>query len=133
MIQTRQIYWINVLMTEEDVPNTTFLKWVVTILGIMIVGVAVAIGVIMYQQAMATTETADVSDVAEVPVLTPGAKAVAFGSVNVSLPDNMVVTQTAYDAGRIILTYGSDEADIQGMIVLDATSGVILGRFVFGP
>lgn len=133
MIQTRQIYWINVLMTEEDVPNTTFLKWVVTILGIMIVGVAVAIGVIMYQQAMATTETADVSDVAEVPVLTPGAKAVTFGSVNVSLPDNMVVTQTTYDAGRIILTYGSDEADIQGMIVLDATSGVILGRFVFGP
>ena len=133
MIQTRQIYWINVLMTEEDVPNTTFLKWVVTILGIMIVAVAVAIGVILYQRAMATTEPADVSGAAEVPVLTTGAKAAAFGSVHVTLPDNMVVTQTAYDTGRIVLTYGSDEADIQGMIVLDATTGVVLGRFVFGP
>jgi uncharacterized protein YpmB len=120
-------------MTEEDVPNTTFLKWVVTILGIMIVAVAVAIGVILYQRAMATTEPAEVQGAAEVPLSTTGAKAVPFGTVDVALPDNMVVTQTAYDAGRIIVTYGSDEADIQGMMILDATSGIILGQFVFSP
>ncbi len=120
-------------MTEEDVPNTTFLKWVVSILGIMIVVVAIAIGVILYQRATASFEAADVSSAPEVPVVMTGAKAVTFGTVKVPLPENMVVTQTAYDAGRIILTYGSDEADIQGMMVLDSTSGAILGQFVFGP
>ena len=132
MIQTRQIYWVNALMTEEDVPNTTFLKWVVTILGIMIIGVGVAIAVILYMRATKMADGPEDPAALDVPVSTARAKSMAFGTVNIDLPDNMVVTQTTYDAGRIILSYGSDEADIQGLIILDAISGAILGQFVIG-
>ena len=116
-------------MTEEDVPNTTFLKWVVGILGIMIVGVAVAIGLILYNRATAP----DVEPVSETsaPAEKLFSKTSEFGDVIVPLPEGMSVVSTNEQGNLIYLTYGTDEADLRGIIVLNASDGALVGRFVF--
>lgn len=116
-------------MTEEDVPNTTFLKWVVVILGIMIVGVAASIGIIVYKKAVgADEETIPVVQSPERPMVSPAS---AYGEIVVPLPEGMSVISTTEQGNQIYLTYGTDEADLQGIIVLNAVRGVVVGRFVF--
>ncbi|WP_025899258.1 hypothetical protein [Sneathiella glossodoripedis] len=116
-------------MTEEDVPNTTFLKWVVAILGILIIGVASAIGVILYKRATAASDKS--ADQAEIPAVISPAPASEFGTVDVKIPGDMPVLDIA-EAGRFLyVTYGTEDEEPRGVIVLDAGAGKVMGQFVF--
>lgn len=116
-------------MTEEDVPNTTFLKWVVGTLGIMIVGVASAIGIILYKRAMADTEP--MVPEASSPATVQSTQAAAYGSVAIKVPDGMSVLSVNPQGYLVYVTYGNSGAAPVGMIVLNGGTGAKIGQFVF--
>ena len=92
-------------MTEEDVPNTTFLKSVVIILGILIIGVASLIGVTIYKRAIKSAETAEGSEIPAPATLT---RAVQFDQLNVSVPEDVDVMSVDFDSGLMMVTYGEE-------------------------
>ncbi len=115
-------------MTEEDVPNTTFLKWVVGTLGIMIVGVASAIGIILYKRATASNETV-VPD-ANPQQIIQNVSAAHFGSVAIKVPEGMSVLDVNPQGNLIYVSFG-DSQGRAGIIVLNGVSGAKMGQFVF--
>ncbi|WP_169569923.1 hypothetical protein [Sneathiella limimaris] len=116
-------------MTEEDIPNTTFLKWVVAILGILIIAVASAIGVILYKRATkATSEMMSETPAPQAPISQAGEP---FGVMALTLPEGAKVIRTEVASGRIVVSYGTGPLDISGIYILDVASGAVLGQYTF--
>ncbi len=116
------------VMTEEDVPNTTFLKSVVIILGILIIGVASAIGIILYKRA---TKDVAVSEKAAVQTTSPAVTsvpAVKFGDVQLEAPIGMSAIGVTSSGDRLLVTYGPDAASPRLVIVIRQQTGELLGR-----
>lgn len=116
-------------MTEEDVPNTTFLKWVVAILGILIIAVASAIGVILYKRA---TKTMTADEVPQVEQKVTSVSAGDFGEVNVSVPDGYELANSMIDNGKLVLVYVNAEEEKETVYVLNLRDGSVTGQFVLG-
>ncbi len=116
-------------MTEEDVPNTTFLKSVVIILGILIIGVASLIGVTIYKRATKSAETAEVSEIPAPATLTRAAK---FDQLNVSVPEDVDVMSVDFDSGLMMVTYG-EEGEASLVAVISLATGKQLGLINLRP
>ncbi len=115
-------------MTEEEVPNTTFLKWVVIILGILIVGVACAIGVILYKRAISDEpaaisqgESQEISSSRQVP-------AKEYGVIDINAPEGMSAIGVSNSENRLLIVYGPDTSSPRVVIVVQQQTGKILGR-----
>jgi len=118
-------------MTEEDVPNTTFLKWVVVILGILIVGVAIAIGVVVYKRATSSEKNSNPANLSA-PVLSPSvlsAATTAFGTIKIPAPDGMAVLEVMQQEGKLLIVYGRNQERPDSIVILDVNTGKILGQF----
>ncbi|MEP3247205.1 MAG: hypothetical protein ABJN40_10270 [Sneathiella sp.] len=115
-------------MTEEEVPNTTFLKWVVIILGILIVGVASAIGVILYKRAVAD-EPAAISQAKtqEIPS-SQQMPAKEYGVIDIDAPEGMSAIGVSNSEDRLLVVYGPDASSPRVVIVVQQQTGKILGR-----
>ena len=118
------------VMTEEDVPNTTFLKWVVIILGILIIGVASAIGIILYKRA-----TKDVAEPEKATLQIPSpvvssVPAVKFGDIQLAPPADMSAIGVTSSGDRLLVTYGPDAASPRLVIVIRQQTGEVLGRII---
>jgi len=116
-------------MTEEDVPNTTFLKSVVIILGILIIGVASLIGVTIYKRV---TKSAEVADVNEIPVPSIATQVTKYGALDVSVPEGVDVISINYEGGLMMVTYG-EEGEPTLVAVISPATGQQLGLINLRP
>ncbi len=116
------------VMTEEDVPNTTFLKWVVIILGILIIGVASAIGIILYKRATADVAEPEKAVVQEISPTVSSVPSVKFGDVQLEAPAGMSAIGVTSSGGRLLVTYGPDPVSPRLVIVVRQQTGEVLGR-----
>ncbi len=114
-------------MTEEDVPNTTFLKWVVSILGILIVGVAVILIVTIYKRTANTSENTEISQQSEVSVPTVSD---SYGTVEIPPQSGMKVLDIKQSEGNLLIIYGDLEGAPRKIIVIDPNSGATVGQIV---
>ncbi|MFT6556882.1 MAG: hypothetical protein ACJAYR_000729 [Sneathiella sp.] len=118
------------VMTEEEVPNTTFLKSVVIILGILIIGVAAAIGVILYKRATATPQ-AEAAQAAEAPLAVSQTLSVVqrkFGDIDIKAPEGMSAIGVTISDDRLLVIYGTDQATPKVVVILSQKSGEEIGR-----
>ena len=116
-------------MTEEDVPNTSFLKSVVIILGILIIGVATMIGVTIYKRATGSEEVAEKSNIS-VPLI--GNSLSVFGTANVKVPSGLDILSVDYDSGLMMVTYGEEE-EPSVIAVVSLATGQQLGLINLRP
>ncbi len=118
-------------MTEEEVPNTTFLKSVVIILGILIIGVASLIGVTIYKRA---TKTAEAEQTQEIPMPTRMATVAvsSFDQVEIKVPAGFEVVSVEADQGLLLVTYSRAEKP-ELIVVFQPATGKELGRITLNP
>ncbi|MBE7637946.1 hypothetical protein GUA87_13900 [Sneathiella sp. P13V-1] len=119
------------LMTEEEVPNTTFLKSVVIILGILIIGVASLIGVTIYKRATKTTETETVQEI-PLPTGIVTSSISSFGEVNINVPAGLSVGSVKADQGLLLITYERFEKP-ELILVFSPATGKEIGRLLLNP
>lgn len=118
------------VMTEEEAPNTTFLKTVVIILGFLIIGVATLIIFTIYKRAMTPSPDTAVTEIpvpdnAKIPSLTT-----TFGDVVLNAPEGLMPINVASSDGRLIVTYGLDTSHPQIVVIVNQTNGEVLGRII---
>jgi hypothetical protein len=112
-------------------PNITLLKWIVSILGVLIVIFAAVIAVTIYQR-MTATDTAK-APVESQPVSTMtssnndvGAALIQFGDVRVPLPDDMDVISLTASGERLFIVLGTEGA-ARLILVVSLLDGKTLG------
>jgi len=115
-------------MTEEQAPNTTFLKWVVIILGILILGVAGLIIVTIYKRALTPSIEDTVNEIPVPETLEKALSAAKFGDVLLDVPEGMKIVNVSGAGNRILVTYGISESQLHGVLVVHAISGEVLGQ-----
>ncbi|MCG8493908.1 MAG: hypothetical protein MI743_20005, partial [Sneathiellales bacterium] len=106
-------------MTEEEVPDTTFLKWVVIILGVLIIAVAIAIGVILYKRATKLAEK-----VSEPTIPQPAGEASTlpnqvFGEITIEAPQGLAAQSIMTSGNRLLVTYGDDQGRPLLIVVIE--------------
>ena len=114
-------------MTEEDVPNTTFLKWVVAILGILIVGVAVVLIVTMYKRMANTSENANVPTPA---VVSEAVSTTNFETLVLSEQKELQVLDIKQSNDNLLVIYGDGDRTPRKIIVLNPNTGKIVGQII---
>lgn len=67
------------------------------------------------------------------PVAEPGALPKAFGEVMLSLPVGCVIANVTGDGNRIFLKIGPVGRTCERVIIIDATSGALLGTLKVSP
>jgi len=106
-------------------PNITLLKWIVSILGILIVVFAVVIAVTIYKRMTATDTADEVPKDMKTVVMAEGGL-VKFGDIRVPLPDDMdVISLTASDE-RLFVVFGTEGA-ARLILVISLLDGTTLG------
>jgi hypothetical protein len=115
------------LMTEEQAPNTNFLKSVVIILAVLIVGVSAVIGVTVYKRAIQ-------SDVAEevqaIPTPFAQIQIRQFGDVILTAPEGLKVLFIQQNNGLMLVTYGTADGEPKQVVVVSPATGTQQGRFI---
>lgn len=115
-------------MTEEQAPNTTFLKWVVIILGILILGVAGLIIVTIYKRALTPSVEATVEEIPVPAVHKKTSSLAKFGKVLLEAPAGMEIVNVSNWGERILVTYGLGPTQPRGIFVVHAGTGDVLGQ-----
>ncbi len=111
-------------------PNITLLKWIVGILGVMIVILAVVIAVTIYKRLTAT-------DTAEMPIEktkstdTGGQKLAHFGDIRVPIPEDMDVISLSAGNDRLFMVFGT-EGVARIVLVISLMDGEVLGTLTLG-
>lgn len=110
-------------------PNITLLKWIVGILGILIIILAVVIAVTIYKRLTATDDT---ETVVETEALVSGGRKMAhFGDIRVPIPEDMdVISLTAGD-DRLFMVFGT-EGVARIVLVISLMDGEVLGTLTLG-
>ncbi|MAZ04557.1 MAG: hypothetical protein CMN56_15595 [Sneathiella sp.] len=113
-------------------PNLTLLKWIVGILGFLIVLFAGIIGVTIFMRLTATeTETVvgepKMAEQAEVGTAQSGGVA-AFGDIRLPIPDDMDLLSLTSGQERLFLTLGTEGA-ARLILVISLKDGKVLGSF----
>lgn len=119
-------------MTEEEVPDTTFLKWVVIILGVLIIAVAIAIGVILYKRATKLAEKVSEPEIPRPSGTVNSLPNQVFGDVTVTVPDGFVALSVTASDNRLLITYGDNEGLPKMIVVIEQNTGKTLGRISLG-
>ncbi|MCF8468742.1 MAG: hypothetical protein K9G33_15185 [Sneathiella sp.] len=110
---------------QEPAPNLTVLKWVVGILGFLIVLFAGIIAVTIFMRLTATeTKEPPVASVISEPAR--GGTLTTFGDIRVPIPDDMDVIELSGAGDRLFLTLGTEGA-ARLILVVSLTDGTILG------
>ena len=116
----------------EPGPNLTLLKWIVGILGFLIVLFAGIIGVTIFMRLTATeTETVvgepKMAEQAEVGTV-QGGDVAAFGDIRLPIPDDMDLLSLSSGSERLFLTLGTEGA-ARLILVISLKDGKVLGSF----
>jgi len=120
------------LMTEEEVPDTTFWKWVVIILGVLIIAVAIAIGVILYKRATKLAEKVSEPEIPQPSETVSNLPNQVFGDVEVTVPAGLVAQSVTASGNRLLITYGESDGLPKMIVVIEQNSGKTLGRISLG-
>ncbi len=116
------------VMTEEDAPNTTFLKAVVIILGFLIIGVACLIIFTIYKRAMTPSIDAEISATPVPDQAASNARSKYFGDVEINVPAGLSPIDVSSSGNKAVVTYGTAENKPVMIVVIDLNSGEVLGR-----
>ena len=111
--------------TENSGPNLTLLKWIVGILGVLIILFAVVIAVTIYKRMTATETGTTLPSDKPVEFKATGDLAV-FGDVRLPIPDDMDVISLTPSRDRLFVTVGTEGAS-RLIIVVSLTDGKVLG------
>lgn len=121
----------------EPGPNITLLKWIVGILGFLIILFIGIIGVTLYNR-MTAPKSVNPPAASEIPQpapqgVTAGAGAAAiglrdFGDIAVAIPEDMDVISLTSDGARMFLTLGTEGA-ARRILVFSLADGHQLGSF----
>ncbi len=118
-------------MTEEDVPNTTFLKWVVSVLGILIVGVAVVLIVTVYKRMENTAENVTENTAEPTPAMASEVSATGnFGTLEIPMQKDLQVQDIKQSNDNVLVIYGDADRTPRKIIVLNPTTGKIVGQVI---
>jgi|TARA_R100000005_G_scaffold96680_3_gene85985 hypothetical protein len=120
----------------EPGPNLTLLKWIVGILGFLIILFVGIIGVTLYMRITGSESanppaTAEESRPAPATVV-EGSGLVplsGFGDVAIQVPEDMDVISLTSDGARMFLTLGT-EGTARRILVYSLADGRELGRFI---
>lgn len=116
-------------MTEQPEqvaePNHSMLKWIVSVLGVLIVVFAVVIAVTIYKR-MTATDTTEIATMVMVSDTETSARLVQFGDVRVPLPDDMDVISLNASGERLFIIFGTEGA-ARLILVVSLQDGAILG------
>lgn len=115
---------------EKSGPNLTLLKWIVGILGVLIVLFATVIAVTIYKRmtAMETKSSPEMQD-AMLPKVTGGRVTLEkFGDIRLPIPDDMDVISLTPSSERLFVTVGTEGA-ARLILVISLDDGSVLGSF----
>ncbi|WP_373087489.1 hypothetical protein [Sneathiella sp.] len=117
-------------MTEnrepQSEPNHAVLKWIVGVLGALIVLFVVVIGVTIFQRLTATdTTTSETSRPLAEPATTETHLA-ELGDIKVSIPADMEIIDLSASNDRLFLILGADGMT-QRILVISLSDGSVLG------
>lgn len=115
-------------MTEEDAPNTTFLKTVVIILGILILGVASLIIFTIYKRALTPSTDTEISATPIPDTPSSNARSTKFGDVVIDVPAGLSPINVSSTSDKLIVTYGLTKNQPAMIVVINLNSGDVLGR-----
>lgn len=111
-------------MEQEPRPNLTLLKWIVGVLGFLIVLFVVVIAVTIYKR-MTATDTAEMVTNSSVPQPV-GKPYAAFGDKRIPIPDDMDVISLTASESRLYVMLGTEGA-ARLILVVDAATGDVVG------
>lgn len=114
---------------EKSGPNLTLLKWIVGILGVLIVLFATVIAVTIYKRmtAMETKPAPEMPDT----MLSKTSRASTlseFGDIRLPVPDGMELISLTPSNDRLFVTIGIEGA-ARLILVISLDDGSVLGRF----
>ncbi|USG62722.1 hypothetical protein NBZ79_06995 [Sneathiella marina] len=111
-------------MEQEPGPNLTLLKWVVGVLGFLIILFVVVIAVTIYKRMTATDTTEMVMGSTEQPAV--GQTYAAFGDKRIPVPDDMDVISLTASESRLFVMLGTEGA-ARLILVVDVATGDVVG------
>ncbi len=118
-------------MTEEEAPNTTFLKAVVIILGILIIGVATLIIFKIYQKAMTTSPAEEISSTPVPEAVSKGNRlGQKFDDIVLESPEGLIPISVSSAEGKMLVTYGKNTSTPEIVVVVQPSTGEVLGRII---
>lgn len=112
---------------ENSGPNLTLLKWIVAILGVLIVLFATVIAVTIYKRVTAT-ETESAPEKQATPLARKGSQGplAEFGDIRLPIPDDMDVINLTPAQERLFVTVGTEGA-ARLILVISLEDGRVLG------
>ena len=116
--------------SENSGPNLTLLKWIVGVLGVLIILFATVIAVTIYKR-MTAMETKSVPETQDTMVpKAAGGKATLneFGDIRLPIPDDMDVISLTPSRERLFVTVGTEGA-ARLILVISLDDGRVLGSF----
>ncbi|MCR9212114.1 MAG: hypothetical protein NXI13_00235 [Proteobacteria bacterium] len=111
-------------------PNFTLLKWIVGILGVLIVIFAVVIAVTIYKRLTAT-DTAEMSTEITTSSTMGYQKQAQFGDIRVPIPEDMDVISMTAGNDRLFMVFGT-EGVARIVLVISLMDGEVLGTLTLG-
>lgn len=114
--------------SENSGPNLTLLKWIVGVLGALIILFATVIAVTIYKR-MTATETKSEPAQQEKAISVSGKMTLAkFGDIRLPIPDDMDVINLTPSSERLFVTVGTEGA-ARLILVVSLEDGSVLGSF----
>ncbi|WP_288902585.1 hypothetical protein [uncultured Sneathiella sp.] len=114
--------------SENSGPNLTLLKWIVGVLGALIILFATVIAVTIYKR-MTAMETKSEPAQQEKTISVSGKMSLAkFGDIRLPIPDDMDVISLTPSSERLFVTVGTEGA-ARLILVVSLEDGSVLGSF----
>ncbi len=114
--------------SENSGPNLTLLKWIVGVLGALIILFATVIAVTIYKR-MTAMETEPASEMQEKTISVSGKMQLGnFGDIHLPIPDDMELISLTPSQERLFVTVGTEGA-ARLILVVSLNDGSILGSF----
>ncbi len=117
-------------MSDKPGPNIALLKWIVIVLGILIVVFASVIGVKMYQLMTAGPDVEESK--VTMPAISMPKTAASFKDMNIKIPAGAEVLQMVAGPDRLYLHIGNG-GEATEVYVVDVSGGTLLGRIKLTP
>jgi hypothetical protein len=111
-------------MEQEPGPSLTLLKWIVGVLGFLIILFVVVIAVTIYKRMTATDTTEMVTSSPAQPAV--GKSYAAFGDKRIPIPDDMDVISLTASESRLYIMLGTEGA-ARLILVVDVETGDVIG------
>ncbi|MCC3305456.1 hypothetical protein [Sneathiella sp. HT1-7] len=115
--------------SENSGPNFTLLKWIVGVLGVLIILFATVIAVTIYKR-MTAMETKPAPEMPDTMLSkTSGTSPLAeFGDIRLPIPDDMDLISLTPSNDRLFVTVGTEGA-ARLILVISLDDGSVLGSF----